>query len=76
MAKAKKKGKDTRTELRESLPEELRTILDELAEDYKFYSIVHHGRAFVSYKILADLVKLGWRYTGPKAKQLEEDEES
>ncbi|GIW70973.1 MAG: hypothetical protein KatS3mg102_0515 [Planctomycetota bacterium] len=60
---------DPRIRIRESLPPELRPVLDELAEDYKFYSIVHHGRAFVSYKILADLVRLGWRYCGPQHKR-------
>ncbi|RME73109.1 MAG: hypothetical protein D6776_07660 [Planctomycetota bacterium] len=68
-----KKSSDARLKIRESLPEELRPILDELAEDYKFYSIVHHGRAFVSYKILADLVKLGWRYTGPRDKETQRE---
>ncbi len=46
---------------RESLPEDLRPIYDELVASYAFYSLKHLGREFVSYKILAELVREGWR---------------
>lgn len=48
-------------EVRESLPEELRSIYDALVGDYEFLAIKHHGKPFVSYKILGDLVREGWR---------------
>ena len=44
-----------------SLPMELVPYFDQLVEDYKFSSTVHHGRGYVSYIILADLIKVGWR---------------
>jgi hypothetical protein len=48
-------------EVRELLPEELRSVYDALVGDYEFLAIKHHGKPFVSYKILADLVREGWR---------------
>jgi len=48
-------------EARESLPEELRPVYDDMVADYEFMALKHHGRKFVSYKIIADLVKEGWR---------------
>lgn len=49
---------------RNSLPEELRTIFDSFVEGYKFAGTIHHGSPFVSYIILAEMVKAGWRPTG------------
>jgi hypothetical protein len=46
---------------RESLPKDLRSDFDSLVETYRFYAFVHYERPFVSYKILADLVREGWR---------------
>lgn len=44
-----------------SLPEELQPVYKELVEDYKFHALTRSGRAWVSYEIIADLVKAGWR---------------
>ncbi|NLS91522.1 MAG: hypothetical protein GXX96_04985 [Planctomycetaceae bacterium] len=49
---------------RSSLPEELRPIFDQFVDDYKFAGTVYHGSPFVSYIILAEMVKAGWRLTG------------
>lgn len=49
---------------RSSLPEELVPVFDAFVEDYKFAGTVHHGSPFVSYVILAEMVKAGWRLTG------------
>ncbi len=46
---------------REELDPGLREHFDALVQDYRYYAFVHHTRPFVSYKILADLVKVGWR---------------
>ncbi len=46
---------------REKLPEELREHYDTLVQWYRYYATVHHRSPFVSYKILADLVRDGWR---------------
>ena len=49
---------------RASLPEELRPIFDQFVADYKFAATIHHGSPFVSYVILAEMVKAGWRPSG------------
>jgi len=48
-------------EARNTLPEELKPIFDELVEDYRFAVHLRYGKRFVSYIVLADLVKAGWR---------------
>jgi hypothetical protein len=48
-------------EVRDSLPEELRSIYEEMVSSYAFYSLKYHGREWVSFQIIADLVKEGWR---------------
>ena len=60
MQEERKKSAD----IRESLPAELRPIFDQLVRDYRFASTVKHGTPFVSYAVLAELVKMGWRYVG------------
>ena len=46
---------------RNSLPAELRPIFDDFVTDYKFVATKHHGSPFVSYVVLAEMVRLGWR---------------
>lgn len=48
-------------EARDALPDVLRPVFDALVEDYKFAAVMHHRSPFVSYKVLADLVRGGWR---------------
>lgn len=43
------------------LPEDLRPVFFDLAEDYLAAAHVLHGYAYFSPKILAELVRLGWR---------------
>jgi hypothetical protein len=57
---------------RNSLPEELRSIFDAFVEDYKFAGVIHHGSPFVSYIILAEMVKAGWRASGEPIGQWKE----
>jgi hypothetical protein len=49
---------------RNSLPKELWPVFDVFVQDYKFGATVHHGSPFVSYIVLAEMVKAGWRLTG------------
>ena len=56
---------------RNSLPEELRPIFDDFVADYKFNATKHHGAPFVSYVVLADMVRAGWRLA---ADPVEEDQ--
>jgi hypothetical protein len=51
----------TREEALASLPEDLRPIFEQLVEEYRFHSTVVHGKPFVSYGVLAALVRDGWR---------------
>jgi len=46
---------------RNALPPDLHPAFDELVGDYKFAALRHHRRPFVSYLVLADLVREGWR---------------
>ena len=48
-------------EARESLPEELRAIYDRLVLEYSFQTEVSYGRGYVAYRVLAALVRDGWR---------------
>ena len=48
---------------RNSLPEDLLSVFDDLVADYRFAATKHHGSPFVSYIVLADLVRAGWRLT-------------
>lgn len=63
---------DKRTEkhelARNSLPGELKPIFDDFVGDYRFFATKHHGSPFVSYMILAEMVKAGWRLTAEPIK--------
>ena len=48
-------------EARNSLPEELIPIFDEFVADYKYAATLRHGRPYVSFIVLADLIRAGWR---------------
>lgn len=48
-------------EARASLPKELRPIFDQLVEEYKFHATVIHRSRMYAPKILAELVREGWR---------------
>ena len=48
-------------EQREALKAELRGYYDSLVMEYRYYACLHYHQPFVSYKVIADLVKLGWR---------------
>jgi len=46
---------------RMSLPEELRPVFDDLVTDYRFAAMKVHGSPFVSFAVLAEMVRQGWR---------------
>jgi hypothetical protein len=50
-------------EARESLPEEIRPIYDQLVQAYSFYALKHYGREWAAYAVIAELVRDGWRPT-------------
>lgn len=55
------KRSEKHEQARNSLSEELRPVFDAFVEDYKFAGTIHHGSPFVSYIILAEMVRAGWR---------------
>jgi hypothetical protein len=46
---------------RETLDPSLRPEFDALVLDYRYFAALHYQHPYVSYKVLADLVKTGWR---------------
>ncbi|MSR60662.1 MAG: hypothetical protein EXS05_23985 [Planctomycetaceae bacterium] len=48
---------------RDSLPKEMRAAFDDFVADWRFAAIKHHGAAYVSYAVIAEMVRAGWRLT-------------
>jgi hypothetical protein len=48
-------------EARNTLPDTLKPIFDEFVSDYIYAATLRHGRPYVSYIVLADMVRAGWR---------------
>jgi hypothetical protein len=57
------KRSEKHEQARNSLPEELRSVFHDFVADYKFAATKHHGAPFVSYIVLAEMVRAGWRLT-------------
>lgn len=55
------KPSEKQIEARDSLPEELKPIFDDFVADYKYAATMRHGRPYISYIVLADMVRAGWR---------------
>jgi len=49
-----------RSEAREALPEELRTVFDQLCEETLYWSQYYYGANLISYSIIKELVEDGW----------------
>lgn len=47
--------------VRNALPDDQKPVFDALVAEYKFLASIHHKSPFVSYLVLADLVRNGWR---------------
>jgi hypothetical protein len=50
-----------RDDTRAGLADDLCPVFDQLANDYRFAAIKHHGTPFVSYVALAELARMGWQ---------------
>jgi hypothetical protein len=55
------KPREKQIEARDSLPGELKPIFDEFVADYKYAATMRHGRPYISYIVLADMIRAGWR---------------
>ena len=52
---------EKRVQAEATLPVELHEVFDQLIADYQSSAEQHVGKVWVNYKILADLVREGWR---------------
>jgi len=62
------KRSEKEMEARNSLPEELRPVFDEFVTDYRYAATVRYGKPYVSYIVLADIVRAGWRLSAKPVK--------
>jgi hypothetical protein len=50
---------------RNRLPDDLKPIFDSFVDYYRWAATKHHGAPFVSYIVLAEMVRAGWRLSAP-----------
>jgi hypothetical protein len=62
------KPSEKQIQARNSLPDELKPVFDEFVSDYIYAATLRHGRPYVSYIVLADMVKAGWRLSAKPLK--------
>ena len=62
------KPSEKQVEARNSLPEELKPVFDDFVADYKYVATMRHGRPYISYIVLADMVRAGWRLSAEPKK--------
>jgi len=46
---------------RDELPDELKSVFDDFVADYKYAATLRHGKPYISYIVLADMIRAGWR---------------
>ncbi len=63
MSEEKKRSEKHET-ARNSLPSDLVSVFDEMVGDYQYAAQQFHNTPFVSYVVLAEMVKIGWRCSG------------
>ena len=56
-------------EARNTLPDELKPVFDEFVSDYKYAASMRHGAPYVSYIVLADMIRAGWRLAAEPIKE-------
>lgn len=64
----KQKQSEKQLDARNSLPDELKPTFDDFVSDYMYAATLRHGRPYVSYIVLADMVKAGWRLSAKPMK--------
>jgi hypothetical protein len=50
-------------EARCTLPDELKAVFDDFVAGYRYAATLRHGKPYISYIVLADMVRAGWRRT-------------
>ncbi|MEW6410925.1 MAG: hypothetical protein AB1483_00470 [Candidatus Zixiibacteriota bacterium] len=48
-------------EARNTLPQSSWDDFDQFVQDYKYCATLRHNKPYVSYIVLADMIKAGWR---------------
>ena len=56
-------------EARNTLSDELKSIFDDFVADYKYAATLRHGRPYISYIVLADMIRAGWRLAAKPVKK-------
>ena len=64
----KEKNSEKYVEARNSIPDELKPVFDDLVSYYKYAATLRHGKPYVSYIVLADMVRAGWRLSAEPTK--------
>ena len=65
------KPSEKQIEARNSLPDELKPIFDDFVADYKYAATLRYGRPYISYIVLADMIRAGWRLSAEPIKERE-----
>ena len=60
---AENKSSSKKEEALNSLPKNLHPIFKQIIAEYRYHCIERYGSPFVSYIVLADLIRGGWRPT-------------
>ena len=63
------KPTEKQIEARNSLPDELKPIFDDFVADYKYAATLRYGRPYISYIVLADMIRAGWRLSAEPIKE-------
>ena len=62
------KPSEKQIEARNGLPAELKPIFDDFVVDYKYAATMRHGRPYISYIVLSDMIRAGWRLSAKPVK--------
>ncbi len=52
-----------------TLGDRLKPIFEEFVSDYRYAATARHGKPYVSYIVLADMVRAGWRCSAEPQKE-------
>lgn len=55
-------------EARNTLADELKPVFDDFVADYIYIATARYGKPYISYIVLADMVRAGWRRTAEPVK--------
>ena len=57
-------------EAMEGLPNDLKSVFDKFVSDYIYATTLRYGRPYVSYIVLADMIRAGWRPIAEAIKEM------